>query len=189
MDYEDLEDIATEAALYALGALPAEKARAVEQRVHSGCGFCAEQVARYAAVAEQLLLSVAPVEPRPELRRRLLDRLEGWGRIQADHSGSQLEHMTIVRGNDAPWIKMPFPGVEMRQLLGDKTVMVRMQPGAVFPRHEHPEAEQCYVLEGSLTDSDGVTVYAGDFVVVAKGITHEQLHSVTGCTLFVAYAG
>ena len=182
MNSEDLEDIATEAALFALGALPAEKARAVEQRLQSGCGFCAAQVERYAAVAEQLALSVVPVEPPPELRQRLLDGLAQWDRE------SQLEHMTIVRGTDAPWIKMPFPGVEIRQLIGDKTLMVRMQPGAVFPRHEHPEAEQCYVLEGSLTDSDGVTVYAGDFVVVSKGITHKPLHSVTGCTLFVAYA-
>jgi mannose-6-phosphate isomerase-like protein (cupin superfamily) len=182
MNSEDLEDIATEAALYALGALPAEKARAVEQRLQSGCGFCAAQVERYAAVAEQLALSVVPVEPPPELRQRLLDRIEGCNRE------SQFEHMKIVRGTDAPWIKMPFPGVEIRQLIGDKTLMVRMQRGAVFPRHEHPEAEQCYVLEGSLTDSDGVTVYAGDFVVVSKGITHEPLHSITGCTLFVAYA-
>jgi anti-sigma factor ChrR (cupin superfamily) len=139
-------------------------------------------VERYAAVAEQLSLSVAPVAPRPELRQRLMDRIERGDRQ------SQFEHMKIVRGADAPWIKMPFPGVEMRQLIGDKTLMIRMQPGAVFPRHEHPEAEQCYVLEGSLTDSGGVTVYAGDFVVVSKEITHEQLHSVTGCTLFIAYA-
>lgn len=182
MNDEDLEDVMNEAALYALGALPDEKARAVEKRLQSGCGFCAAQVECYAAVAEQLSLAVAPVEPRPELRQRLRERLARRDR------GSQLEHMKIVRGTDAPWIKMPFPGVEMRHLIGDKTLMLRMQPGAVFPRHEHPEAEQCYVLEGSLTDSDGVTVYAGDFVVVSKGITHEQLHSVTGCTLFVAYA-
>jgi hypothetical protein len=37
----------------------------------------------------------------------------------------------------------------------------------VFPPHDHPLAEQCYVLEGSLTDSDGVTVYAGDSVIYA----------------------
>jgi anti-sigma factor ChrR (cupin superfamily) len=83
---------------------------------------------------------------------------------------------------------MPIPGVEMRHLIGNKTVMFRMQAEAVFPRHDHAQAEQCYVLEGSLTDSDGLTVYAGDFVVMSKGTMHEPLHSKTGCTLFVAYA-
>jgi mannose-6-phosphate isomerase-like protein (cupin superfamily) len=183
MNDEDLEDVTNEAALYALGALPAEKTSAVEQRLRSGCGFCAAQVERYAAVAEHLALSVRPVAPRAELRQRLIDRIERRGQTVPPS-----EHMQIVRGTEAPWIQMPFPGVAMRRLIGDKTLMVRMQPGAVFPRHDHPAAEQCYVLEGSLTDSDGVTVYAGDFVVVSKGITHEQLHSETGCTLFVAYA-
>lgn len=37
-----------------------------------------------------------------------------------------------------------------------------MQPGAVFPEHEHRQMEQCYVLEGGVTDSDGVTANAGD---------------------------
>jgi mannose-6-phosphate isomerase-like protein (cupin superfamily) len=183
MNTEELEECATEAALYALGALPAQKASAVEQRLQSGCAFCRAQVENYAAVAERLSLSVAPVEPRPELRQRLLERLEL--RPKLDEIP---ERMKIVRGKDSPWVKMPIPGVELRPLIGEKTLLVRMQAGAVFPPHDHPQAEQCYVLEGSLTDSAGVTVYAGDFVVMSKGSTHDQLHSMTGCTLFVAYA-
>jgi len=183
MNDENLEDCTVEAALYALGALPVEKASAVEQRLRSGCEFCLAQVERYAAVAEQLSLAVKPVEPSSQLRQRLLDRIE-----VRDKTAEPSEHMKLVRANDAPWVKMPFPGVEIRPLIGNKTLMVRMAAGALFPEHDHPQAEQCYVLEGSLTDSDGVTVYAGDFVVVSAGIKHAKLHSVDGCTLLIAYA-
>ena len=65
---------------------------------------------------------------------------------------------------------MRFPGVEIRPLAGNKTFMLRMKPGAVFPKHDHPSTEQCYVLEGSITDSDGVTANAGDFVIMSGGI-------------------
>jgi quercetin dioxygenase-like cupin family protein len=179
----ELEDCAVDAALYVLGSLDPEQARSFEQRLKSGCAFCCAQAEHYAAVAEHLSMSVTPVKPSAELRRRLLDRIK-----PRDKAPQASEHMTVVRGSDAPWVKMPFPGVEIRPLIGEKTLMVRMQPGAVFPQHDHPHAEQCYVLEGSITDSDGVTLHAGDFVVMSSGIKHEPLHSDNGCTLFIAYA-
>jgi len=180
---QEFEDCAVDAALYVLGSLQPEKAGAFEQRLKSGCSLCCAQAEQYAAVAEHLSMSAAPLQPPPELRRRLLDRIQPRGKTP-----EASEHMTIVRGSDAPWVKMPFPGVEIRPLIGEKTLMVRMQPGAVFPQHDHPHAEQCYVLEGSITDSDGVTLHAGDFVVMSGGIQHDPLHSETGCTLFIAYA-
>jgi anti-sigma factor ChrR (cupin superfamily) len=183
MSDKDLKDCAIDVALYAWGALDPQKASAVEQRLRSGCGYCLAQAEHYAVVAEQLSLSVTPVEEAPaELRRRLLDRIE------RDKSSERSERMKIVRRNDGQWVKMPFPGVEIRQLISDRTLIVRMQPDAVFPRHDHPHAEQCYVLEGSITDADGITLHAGDFVAMPGGIRNDPLHSETGCTLFIAYA-
>ena len=180
---EQFDECASDAAFYALGALPPEQANAVEQRLRSGCSFCSAQVEHYAAVAEQLACSVPLVEPRPELRQQILDRV----RAQTALSESTPQRK-VVRGHDAPWIKLPIPGVETRALIGDKTFLVRMQAGAIFPEHDHPQAEQCYVLEGSITDSDGLTLHAGDFVVMSRGIEHKPIHSVSGCTLFIAYA-
>jgi len=180
---EQCEDCAEDAALYALGALPAEKTGAVELRLQSGCPFCAAQVKHFAAVAEHLTLSVKRVEPRPEVRQRLLLRLG-----EQEKTPDLSEHRKVVRGHDSPWLQMPIPGVEVRRLLGEKTFLVRLQPGAVFPKHEHPQAEQCYVLTGSITDSDGLTLHAGDFVVMSRGVTHEPIRSESGCTLFIAYA-
>ena len=178
----EFEECAADAALYVLGALPPEESRAFELRLKGGCPYCGAQAGTFASVVEHLSLSVNPAEPRPDLRQRLLERVQPRGKPSAPS-----EHMTIVRSGDAPWVSMPFPGVEIRQLIGDKTLMVRMQPGAVFPQHDHPRAEQCYVLEGSITDSDGLTLQAGDFVLMSGGITHAPLHSEEGCVLLVAY--
>ena len=184
---EQLEDCAVDAALYALGTLPPEKANAVELRLRGGCSFCLAQVEHYAAVAEHLSLSVTPVQPSPELRERLLARLNVH-EPAAVHTPHLAKHRKVVRGNDGPWVKMPIPGVEMRPLIGEKTFLIRMQPGAAFPKHDHPQAEQCYVLSGSITDSDGLNLHAGDFVVMSRGTQHDPIHSTTGCTLFIAYA-
>jgi anti-sigma factor ChrR (cupin superfamily) len=94
---------------------------------------------------------------------------------------------TIVRRDEGAWMPSPVPGVQMRPLLGEKTVLVRMQPGAVYPKHEHREAEQCYVLEGSVSDSDGVTVHAGDFICMGADTVHRPIHTDTGCTFLITY--
>jgi len=77
---------------------------------------------------------------------------------------------------ELPWQPMRWPGVEMKILLEDKatgllTALVRMQPGARLPLHEHTDIEQTYVLEGSLADDEG-EVLAGDYVWRPKGNRH-----------------
>jgi hypothetical protein len=180
---EEQEDCTLDVALFVIGTLPPDQANAVEQRLRSGCPFCLAEAQQYAVIAEQLALSVVPVKPPEDLRQRLLNRLQ----LQ-DTSAENVLHRKVVRGKDAPWINMAIPGVEMRPLIGEKTFLLRLQPGAVFPKHDHPHAEQCYVLEGSITDSDGLTLHAGDFVVMARGSNHSPISSANGCTLFIAYA-
>ena len=170
---------AFDVALFALGALPLHDANAVEEHLQSGCEPCLDELEHFAAVADQLSLSVTPVSPSPELRQRVLDRIA---------PPAAREQRKIVRGNDSPWLALPIPGVETRQLIGNRTLLVRMQPGAVFPEHDHPLAEQCYVVAGSITDSAGLTLNAGDFIVMFKGTQHAPIHSETGCTLVIAYA-
>jgi anti-sigma factor ChrR (cupin superfamily) len=118
-------------------------------------------------------------EPPPAVRARLLERIAA--------APVSKQEMTLVRSGDSPWIAIAAPGVEVRRLLGRKTLLVRMQPGAVFPEHEHRQVEQCYVLEGSVTDSGGVTVQAGDFICMPAGITHRPIHTTTGCVFLIAY--
>jgi hypothetical protein len=182
MTSDQIEDCRTAAALYSLGALPPEEARQFEQRLMSGCPFCSSEFAAYAYVTHELALCTPAHDLDPAVRQRLFDRIEG---MPDSKSGS--EEMILVRDDVTMWTPLPVPGIEVRPLLGEKTLLVRMQPGAVYPAHEHRYAEQCYMLEGSVTDSTGVTAFAGDFVCMPAGSTHGEIRTETGCVFLLAY--
>ena len=87
-----------------------------------------------------------------------------------------------VRPQDMPWDKMRFPGCQTKTLLFDPktglaTVLIKMEPGAALPDHEHVLIEQTYVLEGSLVDKEGpdagLEVGPGEFVWRPAGSRHE----------------
>jgi quercetin dioxygenase-like cupin family protein len=87
-----------------------------------------------------------------------------------------------VRPQDLPWEKMRFPGCQTKTLLFDPksglaTVLIKMEPGAALPDHEHVLIEQTYVLEGSLVDKagpdTGLEVGPGEFVWRPAGSRHE----------------
>ena len=179
---DQVEECRTTAALYSLGALPPDETLRFEQRLKSGCPFCTAEFAEYSLVAESLALTVPAHEPDPSMRQRLLNRVTATSQTPAPNSD-----ITVVRGGDSPWVKLPIPGVEIRPLLGKDTLLVRMQPGSVYPAHEHQQSEQCYVLEGSIVGSDGTTVSAGDFVCMRAGSKHDPIHTETGCVFLVAY--
>ena len=101
----------------------------------------------------------------------------------------------VVRSKDMPWQKMRFPGCEMKTLLFDPksglaTMLMRMEPGAVLPDHEHVLIEQTYVLEGSLVDKEGpdagIEVGPGEFVWRHPGSFH-QTHSDEGAVILAIY--
>jgi anti-sigma factor ChrR (cupin superfamily) len=185
MGQEDLahyEDCCTAAALYSLGALPPDEERRFAQRLASGCPLCTAEAAQAAEVANYLTMSLEPEQPPPSVRERLMRRIEA---LSPDKGFSK--QMKLVRESDSPWVSSPMPGVDMRLLLGYRTVLIRMQAGAVYPTHEHKRAEQCYVLEGTITDSDGVTAGPGDFVHMAAGTTHHPIRTETGCVFLITY--
>ena len=91
------------------------------------------------------------------------------------------EHSHFVRPDDMPWEKMRFPGCEVKTLLFDAksglaTVLMKMEPGATLPDHEHVLIEQTYVLSGSLVDKEGpaagLECKAGEFVWRTPGSRH-----------------
>lgn len=91
------------------------------------------------------------------------------------------EHSHIVRPTDMEWQKTRFPGCEAKTLLFDKstglmTALMRFEPGAVLPDHEHVKIEQTYVLEGRLVDKEGaaagISVGPGEFVWREAGSRH-----------------
>src|SRR5471032_683793 len=90
-------------------------------------------------------------------------------------------HSHLVRPQNMEWQKTRFPGCEAKTLLFDRTTglmtaLMRFEPGAVLPDHEHVNIEQTYVLEGSLVDKEGpdagIEVGPGEFVWRPAGSRH-----------------
>jgi quercetin dioxygenase-like cupin family protein len=86
-----------------------------------------------------------------------------------------------VQPQEMPWVKTRFPGCQIKTLLFDPksglaTVLMRMEPGAALPDHEHVLIEQTYVLSGSLVDKEGpdagLEVKAGEYVWRPAGSRH-----------------
>jgi anti-sigma factor ChrR (cupin superfamily) len=180
----EMEDCRTDAALYCLDALSLEERCRFEQRLKSGCPFCLAEADGYAHVLEELAALVPAEQPDGAVRDQLFARIGA----AAHHTPENIPaHMKLVRATGQKWQRLPFPGVEVRPLLGKKTLLVRMQPGAAYPSHEHAQAEQCYVLEGSIQDDNGITARAGDFVCMAAGSTHGEIRTETGCVFLIAY--
>jgi anti-sigma factor ChrR (cupin superfamily) len=66
---------------------------------------------------------------------------------------------------------------------GQVTSVVRYEPGATFPAHDHPEGEEILVLEGIFSDEHGDWP-AGTYLLNPEGFRHAPF-SREGCTLFV----
>jgi anti-sigma factor ChrR (cupin superfamily) len=66
----------------------------------------------------------------------------------------------LVKANQMPWQPIRYPGCYIKTLMVDRekgllTVLLKMDPGAELPDHEHALVEQTYMLEGRLVDKDG----------------------------------
>lgn len=76
-----------------------------------------------------------------------------------------------------PWRETRWPKIKVKVLMEDKerglsTMLMRWEPGAVLPDHEHVDLEQTYVLEGSFEDDHG-ECKAGQFVWRPAGSRHD----------------
>ena len=98
-----------------------------------------------------------------------------------NHAGLGPLASRFVQVNDMPWEPIKYPGVFVKTLMLDKqsgllTALMKMEPGAELPDHEHVLIEQTYVLEGSLVDKEGpdagIEVGVGEFVWRPAGSRH-----------------
>ena len=88
-----------------------------------------------------------------------------------------------------PWRPSHVDGVQWKKLhfdaeTGASAVLLRFDPGASYGAHRHPEGEQYFVIEGSLTDGAD-TWGAGSYVWHPPGSVHTP-RSEQGCLLFVS---
>ena len=86
-----------------------------------------------------------------------------------------------------------LPGVEWLPLSGGaetnkEVYLIRFNPGSHSHPHIHQGSEEFLVLDGELTDHDGMVFQTGDFVRFESGSEHWSI-SEKGCTLLVILAG
>ncbi len=67
----------------------------------------------------------------------------------------------VLDAHRLEWRPGPAPGVMVKTLYSDPAhpeamMLMKFEPGASMPRHEHPAGEEFLVLEGTLADESGV---------------------------------
>jgi anti-sigma factor ChrR (cupin superfamily) len=111
-----------------------------------------------------------------------------------NHGGLGPMASRLVQANDMPWEPINYPGVFVKTLMVDKatgllTVLLKMEPGAELPDHEHALMEQTYVMEGRLVDREGpeagLEVGPGEFVYRPAGTRHSAYTPEGGLMLAI----
>ncbi len=180
------EAVREAAALYALGALSPEDARAFEERLAAGDTMCRDELAAFRSVVHDLAYAAPPQTPAPVLRAKVLERIASAEAPVIDQDG-----LRFVRSAQLGWEPGVAPGVEVKRLFSDPagnrtTKLYRMAPGSRYPAHRHADVEDIYLIEGDLLVC-GVLMRAGDYCRAQADSLHEGIRTSNGC-LFIATA-
>jgi anti-sigma factor ChrR (cupin superfamily) len=160
----------------AIGALDADEQRELHALVATLSPDARGEVARLYDSAMALAASVEPVEPPPRVRDRVLAAVKTPGRY-------------TVWAQSSEWVESGLPGIRIRVLavnreLGNVTMALQAEPGAVYPSHRHSGPEECYVLKGSVV-IDGRVLRAGDFHHADEDSDHGEITTTEGAEVLV----
>lgn len=162
--------------LYALRALSADKARAVEEH-RASCRWCRTEL-------ESLrpLLNTFHAWPRDLLRppHSLRERL--WAQISP---ASPLVGEPATPAWVAPEWEVVAPGISCKLLATDNerhrvSMLVRLVAGGEYPPHTHADVEELHLLDGELWIDDN-KLCAGDYNRAEPGTSDKRVWSETGC--------
>jgi anti-sigma factor ChrR (cupin superfamily) len=175
------------AAEYALGTLPPQEREALARAAAADPALAAE-IKYWDEALAPLLLDTPEVEPPPHLFDKIKAAIAERGRKPQPVAASL---GVTVRAGEGRWRPMG-PGLERKVLFHDQerariTFLVRAQPGAEFPAHDHDEDEESYVISGDLVFDD-LVLGPGDYHVARRGDRHPVARSPGGCMLLVTAA-
>jgi quercetin dioxygenase-like cupin family protein len=99
-----------------------------------------------------------------------------------------------ITTNDNEWTPLVEEGVNTKGIYvkslryDDNTkrspsILLKFDPGAKYPFHNHPDGEELFVLEGSVT-IESAELSAGDYLYTPAGFKH-SVFSEKGCVLFL----
>ena len=137
------------------------------------------EVARLYDAAVALALSAPQLEPPPHVRERVL-------------AAARKPMRYTVWAADAVWTDTGLPGIRARVLAVDKvrslvTLVIRAEPGAVYPPHKHHGPEECFVISGSVV-IDGRVLRAGDFHHADEDSDHGEITTTEGAEVIIVGA-
>lgn len=128
-----------------------------------------------------LLLALTPASVPESTGQRVKDELAA--RLRAERLPGKL---VTIRAQDDGWVALA-PLIEIKRLMSEGAVhsfLLRLQPGARLPAHEHFDAEECLVLSGE-GRVGGTVLRSGDYQFAPAGTRHEISTTQCGVVLYV----
>lgn len=189
------------AVLYAAGLLPAHEADEFEDRLKAGDQAVIAEFRNIRPATDLILRGTRPIEPTLIARSDLINALgltkpvapfsqepAAADRI-ADPIADDVLSMVLLRAGEIEWQDLPTPGAKMRNLFIDKargraTLLIKLEPGTAFPDHDHPDVEECLVLEGDL-ELGGKVMHRFDYMRIPKDGQHGTPRTINGCIVLV----
>ena len=163
---------------YALQALPASEAAAIEAHVLS-CSTCRHELQALRPVIDSLVSWPRDVlRPSVSLQARLSHRI-------AAETGGDPMPPPARQWSDPEWEEVA-PGIFCKLLASDLeeqrvSMLVRLLPGVEYPPHTHAEFEELHLLDGELWINDR-KLHPGDCNISAAPTGDKRVWSETGCT-------
>jgi len=162
-----------------LGALDPDERMELQARLDSLTQEQRSEVARVYDAAAAVARRATPVDPPAALRQRVLD------------AARQPTRYTVWAA-DAAWTDTGLPGIRARVLAVDQvrslvTLVLRAEPGAVYPSHKHHGPEECFVISGSVV-IDGRVLRAGDFHHADEDSDHGEITTTEGADVLLVGA-
>jgi quercetin dioxygenase-like cupin family protein len=136
------------------------------------------------ALAAALGQAHAPITPTGERADVLRARVLAYTR----EPQGDLHGLVTVQADAGDW-RWFAPGVTIKDLYLDeaaraRSFLLKLEPGARLPPHEHHADEECMVLEGELTLGN-LTVSAGGYHLAPAGVPHGEITTRTGALIFL----
>ena len=185
-----IEEVEGRAALYALGTLSTEEARAFEEHLAEGCAACHEELQNSERVVGLIGVGAPEATPSARVRERLLEFLneDGKGSTTLSPKRTAFTETLTIRSSEGQWQEI-HQGVYMKSLFSDETrgtetMLIRMSPGSYLPRHRHHGVEECLVLEGDV-QAGGQMLGAGDYHCAMADSVHDRLSTINGTLLLI----
>jgi quercetin dioxygenase-like cupin family protein len=163
----------------AVGALDPDEQVELQARLDALTPQQRSEVATLYDAGTAVALTVPRLEPPTQVRERVLD------------AARQPARYTVWAADDA-WIATGLPGIRARVLAVDKarslvTLVIRAEPGAVYPPHKHHGPEECFVISGSVV-IDGRVLRAGDFHHADEDSDHGEITTTEGAEVLIVGA-